>query len=100
MKKLVIITLVLACSALMYAFSPSHKQEKKKETKFTYYWWDYIGWTPIDQADKTQYIMDDDQVPDCSPVVKSINCEVYALKDSGNPDYPDLTTVIARRYPM
>jgi hypothetical protein len=91
---------LLAYAIATYAFLSPQNQEKKKQASFTYYWWDYFGSTFADQYDATFYTLDADQVPDCSPTISSINCEIYALKATGNPDYPDMTSIIARRYPQ
>jgi len=100
--KMMISGSVLACT-LLAVFFLSHKeeQEKKKQANLTYYWWDFSGGGVLDQYDQSYYTLDDDQSPDCGTTTPTlVNCEIFAMKDAGNPNYPDMATVASRRYPQ
>src|SRR4051794_8588140 len=95
MKKYVICLL-----AMVFAIATSSFNVVKKNmssSKVVYKWYDYQGGL-LEMCNPDYFTPDDNNYPDCPPVLGIIYCEIKALPSQSDPAQPDLTTIVDRRF--
>lgn len=62
-------------------------------------WFVFNGVDPTDLNDPTKYTLDGDgsNPTVCTSTTLMYRCEIKALPQSGDPDHPDLSTIISQR---
>ena len=96
MKKILPGLLAIVVAISLSAFTAQKHQPKKLSGE---QWFHFDGTSPNDLTDPAMYSLDGDgSAPTvCSSITLQYRCEINAQPQSGNPDQPDLTTIVDQR---